>query len=236
MPAERIQAFIFARGGSKGVPRKNVKLLAGKPLIAHAIMCAKACPSLGRVAISTDDPEIAKVAREWGGDVPFMRPGALASDAASEWLAWRHAVEVMEDAGQNFDIMVSLPTTSPFRAVADVETCIDTLREHPDFDVVLTVCKARRSPYFNMVRLDADGSAHMVSESDTVVHRRQDVPEVYDITTVAYAVRTDFIRTASGLFDGRVYAVEVPEERSLDIDTTHDFLIAELLARHWAED
>ncbi|MGL5840129.1 MAG: cytidylyltransferase domain-containing protein [Sphingorhabdus sp.] len=236
MAADRIEAFIFARGGSKGVPRKNIKPLGGKPLIAHAIACAQACPSLGRVTISTDDPEIAQVALNWGGEVPFMRPDTLAGDTASEWLAWRHAVEAMAEAGRDFDILVSLPTTSPFRAVEDVEACISVLRKRPEVDVALTVRKAERSPYFNMVQIAPDGSAQIVMKSETTVHRRQDVPEVYDITTVAYAVRTKLIRESNGLFDGKVHAVEVPAERALDIDMPYDFLIAELFAEYMGKD
>jgi N,N'-diacetyl-8-epilegionaminate cytidylyltransferase len=227
-----MHAFIFARGGSKGVPRKNIKDLGGKPLIAHAIDCALACPSLAHVSVSTDDIEIADVALKHGAEVPFMRPGNLAGDSASEWLAWRHAVETMASMGRPFDILVSLPTTSPFRAVEDVEKCIDLLRKRPDVDVALTVRKAERSPYFNMVQPMPDGCVDIVMKRDSAFARRQDVPEVFDITTVAYAVRTSLILDYGGLFDGRVHAVEVPAERAMDIDTPYDFLIAELLANH----
>jgi N,N'-diacetyl-8-epilegionaminate cytidylyltransferase len=233
MASDRIRAFIFARGGSKGVPGKNTKLLAGKPLIAYAIDCALSCPSLGRVSVSTDDEHIADVARGFCADVPFMRPDHLATDTASEWLAWRHAIQYCHDAGDPFDIMVSLPTTSPFRSVDDVEGCIQLLRENPEADVALTVRAAERSPYFNMVQLDDAGRAEIVIKSDGSIRRRQDVPAVYDITTVAYAVRTKFVMSRDGLFDGLVYPVEVPAERALDIDTPYDFLIAELLANHW---
>ena len=109
MHDQRIESFIFARGGSKGVARKNLKLLAGTPLIAHAIVCAKACPSLGCVNVSTDDKEIATIARDWGADVPFIRPAELAADNSPEWAAWQHAVQTMADLGRPFDILVSLP-------------------------------------------------------------------------------------------------------------------------------
>jgi N,N'-diacetyl-8-epilegionaminate cytidylyltransferase len=232
MTSERLQAFIFARGGSKGVPGKNIRNLGGKPLIAHAINCALACPSLGCVAVSTDDMEIADVARKWGAEVPFMRPDNLACDTASEWLAWRHAVEFMESIGRPFDVLVSLPTTSPFRAVEDVENCIALLRTRPDVDVALTVRRAERSPYFNMVQTTSNGGVEIVMKRDVAFARRQDVPEVFDITTVAYAVRTPLILDGDGLFDGKVHAVEVPSERAMDIDTPYDFLMAELLANH----
>ena len=227
-----VQAFIFARGGSKGVPRKNVRDLGGRPLIAYSIQCAQQCPSLGQVIVSTDDAEIADVARQWGARVPFVRPAELASDTASEWLAWQHAIAYCEDHDSGFGIFVSLPTTSPFRAVADVEACIALLREDRNTDAVITVKKAERSPYFNMVSMDADGYAGLVIPPDADITRRQDAPAVFDMTTVAYAVRTRFIKEQRSLFAGRLKMVEVPPIRAIDIDTPHDFMVAELLVNN----
>jgi N-acylneuraminate cytidylyltransferase len=228
--SQTARAFIFARGGSKGVPRKNIKPLAGKPLIAHAIDVALRCPALGQVLVSTDDQEIADVAVRWGAEVPFLRPPELAGDAAPEWLAWRHAIDWVESHQGKFGIFVSLPTTSPFRTVADVEACMDLLRKHPDTDIVVTVRKAERSPYFNMVKLGSGGEASLVIPPERGIVRRQDAPEVFDMTTLAYVARTAFIKRAAGLFDGKVRVVEVPPERALDIDTPFDFRLAELLA------
>lgn len=228
----KAQAFIFARGGSKGVPRKNVRPLAGMPLIGHSIQVALACPSLGSVIVSTDDDEIAQLAFELGAEVPFRRPADLATDTASEWLAWRHAVEWVQKNRGAFDAFVSLPTTSPFRAVEDVEACLDLLCADTKADVVATVKKADRSPYFNMVRIERDGAAQLVIQSQHGVTRRQDAPAVYDMTTVAYVARPDFIMRQSGLFEGRMRVVEVPPERALDIDTPLDFAIAEHLAEN----
>ena len=224
-----MQAFIFARGGSKGLPRKNVLPFNGKPLIAHAIECALRCPSLGSVIVSTDDAEIADVARAYGASVPFMRPDDLASDSASEWLAWRHAIEWVHANQAPFDVMVSLPTTAPLRAVVDVEHCVDVMREDPAADVVACVTEAQRSPYFNMVRLGDDGAAGLVIPPESAVWRRQDAPNVYDMTTVAYAARVPFVLQSSGLFAGRLRVVQVPRERALDIDTPLDFTIAEAI-------
>lgn len=230
MDSPKVRAFIFARGGSKGVPRKNIKLLGGVPLIGHSIRCALASTAFDKVVVSTDDPEIAEIAREFGAEVPFVRPGDLAGDTSAEWLAWRHAVEWYENAGDRFDIMVSLPTTSPFRSVDDVEGCLDLLLSNDDTDAVITVKKAERSPYFNMVRLE-QGYASLAVESSTSVGRRQDAPILYDMTTVAYATRVEFIKSSPGFFSGKVRALEIPVERALDIDTPYDFRIAELLMR-----
>lgn len=226
----RAVAFIFARGGSKGLPRKNVLPLAGVPLIAHAIRVAQACPTLGCIHVSTDDDEIAAVAEEYGAIVPFLRPANLASDTASEWLAWRHAVAWAQDEYGEFDALVSLPCTSPFRAVEDVEACIDILRQEPETQAVATVKAAERSPYFNMVKLDRENVASLVCDGPQAIARRQDAPAVFDMTTVAYAVRPEFVMTHSSLFEGRLRAVEIPQERALDIDTPFDFAIAQCIA------
>ena len=221
-----IFAFIFARGGSKGLPGKNIRPLAGKPLIAHAIETARASRHIQRVIVSTDDEEIAAIARAHGAEVPALRPAELASDTASEWLAWRHAIT--ELAGEPFDVFVSIPPTAPLRSVADVDACIETLLGG-DCDIVITASEAHRNPYFNMITRATDGTARIVIAPEGKVTRRQDAPAVYDVTTVAYAARPDFILRESGIFAGRVKAVLIPAERALDIDTQLDFDFAEFL-------
>src|SRR5947209_3702567 len=120
----KIETFIFARGGSKGVPGKNIRALAGRPLIAHAIDAALQTPGLDRVTVSTDDPAIADIARRSGADVPFMRPADLASDTASEWQAWRHAIHELQAQGQDFDTFVSVPAVCPLRSPIDILACL----------------------------------------------------------------------------------------------------------------
>lgn len=227
----RAVAFIFARGGSKGVPRKNITPLAGKPLIGYAIETALACGQFDSVIVSTDCPEIAAVARDFGASTPFMRPPELASDTAPEWEAWRHAIRfVTEDSGP-FDTFVSLPTTSPFRNVSDVRACMAALEADPATDIVITGRRAERSPYFNMVRLDEHDYAHVVIAPETHLVRRQDAPQVYDVTTVAYVSHPDFILRAANIWMGNVRLVEIPPERAMDIDTPHDLMVAECIAR-----
>jgi len=153
---------VFARGGSKGVPRKNLRLLAGKPLIAHAIQSALVSEIIDRVIVSTDDVEIASVARQYGAEVPFMRPPELAGDESPEWLAWQHALRALSENGApEIEVFVSIPPTSPLRAIQDIDACVQALRES-DADIVITVKPAERSPYFNMVSLDEGGNARLV--------------------------------------------------------------------------
>lgn len=221
--------FIFARGGSKGVPGKNIRSLGGKPLIAWSIEQALAVSRIERVLVSTDSSEIAEVARSFGAEVPFIRPSHLAQDDSPEWLAWRHALEYLrEQEGGLPDTMVSIPATAPLRLPIDLENCLDEY-EKGAADVVVTVTDAHRSPYFNMVTRQADASVKLVLRPAVGIVRRQDAPIVYDMTTVAYVLNTNFVLKHASLFEGSVHAVHVPIERALDIDTLLDFKMAEML-------
>lgn len=222
-------AFIFARGGSKGLPGKNIRPLGGKPLIAWSIDHALAVKRIERVIVSTDSEEIAAVAREYGAEVPFIRPAELARDDSPEWLAWRHALNYLLDKdGALPDAMVSVPTTAPLRLPLDIENCLDEY-EKGDADMVITVTDAHRSPYFNMVKTHADGTVGLVMPPQSAIARRQDAPTVFDMATVAYIVRPEFVMTHNATFEGRVRHVHVPAERAIDIDTLLDFKIAECL-------
>ena len=224
---QRTFAFIFARGGSKGLPGKNIKELGGIPLLAHSIRLAKSMDRVDRIFVSTDDAQIAAVATKFGAEV-IDRPAELATDTASEWMAWQHAIEYVRARGLDFDIFLSLPATSPLRNAQDVVNCLDALWD--DTDVVITVTPSTRSPYFNMISTDASGLAHVVLGAADF-KRRQDVPPVYDITTVAYVARPDFILTHERLFAGRVRPVVIPKERAVDIDDEYDFTLAQVLLK-----
>lgn len=225
-----ILGAIFARGGSKGIPQKNIRTLCGKPLIAYAIETARSVKMIDDVIISTDDPEIAEAGRRCGASVPFMRPSELATDNTAEILAWKHAVKEYKDVtGKTVDILVSVPATSPLRSPDDVTACLNKLLS-TDADVVMVVSEPRRNPYFNMVRLDAAGNARLAMDVSGIV-RRQDAPPVFDITTVAYAVRAPFLMSCEKLWDGKVKTVTIPKERALDIDEPIDLELAEFYLR-----
>jgi CMP-N-acetylneuraminic acid synthetase len=224
-----IVALICARGGSRGLPGKNIRPLAGRPLIAWAIAQAQAVRRIGRVIVSTDSAEIAAVARAAGAEVPFLRPAELARDDSAEWLAWRHALNYLKESGGSYpDALIVVPATAPLRTPGDLETCLDEF-DKSAADIVFTVTDARRSPYFSMVKLDTDGSAGLVIPPDGPVFRRQDAPVVYDITPVAYVAKPAYVMTKTGLFQGRSRVVHIPPERAVDIDTPLDFRIAECL-------
>lgn len=219
-------AFIFARGGSKGIPGKNITPLGGKPLIVHSIEQALTHPDIGRVVVSTDDEAIADVAQKAGAEVPFFRPAELASDSAPEWLAWQHAVRFMQEQGESFSTFISLPATAPLRNHADISACL-TRYHCGDVDLVLTGAPASRSPYFNMVRLNDDGLVELAVPG--AYTRRQDAPQLFDLTTVAYVSSPAFILQNTGIWSGRIALVTVPKERAVDIDDPTDLYIAECL-------
>jgi N-acylneuraminate cytidylyltransferase len=223
--------FIFARGGSKGLPGKNIKLLGGKPLIAWSIEQALSVKRIERLIVSTDSEEIAEISRFYGAEVPFIRPAELAQDETPEWLAWKHALNFVHETTDKLpEIMVSVPTTSPLRLPIDIENCLNEY-EKGETDVVISVTDSHRSPYFNMVKRNENGTVSLVIPQETSISRRQEAPRVFDITTVAYVVRSKFVMTNTKIFEGRVRSVYIPIERALDIDTIYDFEIAELLMK-----
>jgi len=225
----RYLGLICARGGSKGVPGKNIRVIDGKPLIVHAIEMALQVEQIDRVVVSTDSPEIAKVVKTTDADIPFMRPSELSADQSSEWLVWRHAIQYLKNnEGEEYDGLVVVPTVAPLRALEDLSACIKEF-EKGAVDIVITVSEAHRNPYFNMVCQDENGYCRLVIPPQEQVVRRQDAPVVYDMTTVAYVVNPDFVLSADSLFEGRVRSVQVPCEHALDIDTEFDFQLAEYL-------
>ena len=222
-------AFIFARGGSKGLPGKNIKPLAGKPLIQYSIDIALASDLIEQVFVSTDDQAIAQVAIE-GGATLIERPAELATDQSPEWLSWRHAVEWATEHYGSFDGFVSLPATSPLRSQEDVEAAI-LKRQAETADICIAVTPASRSPYFNMVKYNEAGFVELVNQPEGEVSRRQDAPQVFDITTVVYATTPEFVLNNYGLFSGKVASVEVPKARAVDIDDIYDFRLAEAIIK-----
>ncbi len=211
------------------MPGKNIRNLAGRPLIAWSIEHARAVKRIERIIVSTDSEEIASVARNFGAEVPFLRPQELARDDAPEWLAWQHALSFLQETeGSLPNAMISIPPTAPLRLPDDLENCLNEF-EKGEVDVVITVSDAHRSPWFNMVKRNQDGSVGLVMEAPISITRRQDAPEVFDMATVAYVARPGFVLKQTSIFSGKVGAVKVPVERAIDIDTIFDFELAEFL-------
>ena len=217
--------FIFARGGSKGIPKKNILPIGGLPLLVHSINSAKSLKVVDRIFVSTDCKEISEIALEHNVEV-IKRPLYLAQDDSSEWLAWKHAIKYVESYEEKFDRFLSLPTTSPLRTKEDIEKCLKALKK--DVDLVLTMSKSNRSPWFNMVTRDKSSKLKLIF-NDPRINRRQDTPQCFDLTTIAYVSRPHYIITSSSMWDGIVHGVEIPSERCIDIDNSHDYSLARLL-------
>lgn len=222
-------AIIPARGGSKSVPRKNIRQLAGRPTIAWTITVALACPVLDRVTVSTDDKEIAEVAKQYGAEVPFLRGAELAQDDTPDLAVYQHALSwLAEHEGYYPDIVVWLRPTAPLRTVQDIEAAIDILvRTKADF--VRSVCVAEHHPYW-MNRLDADRLVPFVEGVDeSQYYRRQLLPPVYRLNGAVDVTWRSTIMEKGLIYSGDVRGYVMPAERSIDLDSELDFTLAELL-------
>ncbi len=220
---------ICARGGSKGVKGKNVRLLLGKPLIAHSIEQARASGLFDALAVSSDSDEILEVARLWGCDHLIKRPDDLATDQAAKLPVIRHCVaEVERIAARTYETLVDLDATSPLRTPEDIANAVRLLEESGAGNV-LTAMPARRSPYFNLVELDGSGIVHLSKPLSSAVVRRQDAPKCYDMNASIYVWRRPALFESATLFNADTRLYVMPEERSIDIDSEVDFRFVEHL-------
>jgi N-acylneuraminate cytidylyltransferase/CMP-N,N'-diacetyllegionaminic acid synthase len=228
-----ILATICCRGGSKGVPGKNIRLLNGKPLIAYTIETSLNSTLINDLIISTDSEQIGEVAKQYGAKVPFMRPADLASDAASKWPVFIHAVEEYEKTtGSTVDYLVDLDVTVPLKAVEDIDGAIRKALGNPAVDVVITGYEPERNPYFNMMEVGEDGFAQIVKKTEKPIVRRQDAPEVYSLTPAAFVIKKSALYNYEHWSKARCMIHKMPRERAIDIDTEIDFKIVEFLMNY----
>lgn len=232
-PSLKCLAVIPARGGSKGLPGKNIRPLAGIPLIGHSIRMSRLCPSITRTIVTTDSEEIARIARGEGADVPFLRPPELAQDDTPMWPVLRHALEATEASGSRFDALLLLDPTSPGRLPEDVEGALAKLAAHPEADGVVGVSQPEFNPVWNCV-IEREGWMEPLMPMGGRFTRRQDVPPVYRINATLYAWRAAFIRTSTSNAwreAGRHIMYEVPEARAVHIDGIEEFERADLMIK-----
>lgn len=223
-----ILGHIGARKGSKGVPGKNFIPLHGKPLIDWSLDQLFANPRIDRVVVSTDDPEIHAHALARGALDIGLRPAALATDSAPKWGVWQHALGAAEALIGPVTAFVDLDCTSPLRLPEDLDGALRLFEtQHPD--MVMSVCEARKNPYFNLVEPDATGALHVSKPLPGGVWARQDAPPVYEHVGLVYVLRPDYLRRAATIYEGRVIPFVLPAERCHDIDTPHDLRLVEFL-------
>jgi CMP-N-acetylneuraminic acid synthetase len=236
----RVLGIITARGGSKGVPGKNLKPLGGRPLIDYTIDAANDTP-LDRLILSTEDQKIAEVARALGCEVPFMRPPELARDETPHLPVIVHAVEWMRDhAGYVPDIVLTLQPTSPLRSSADIAAALRMLELSGADSVVSVNAVAAHAHPMRMLRVGADGLARLFVTGEPVrtrINRRQDLPQAFVMNGAVYACRTEVLLGAHpSLYGDRVVAYPMPPERSISIDTLEDWAEAEHALAHQPKD
>ena len=229
----KILAVIAARGGSKGVKNKNIRVLAEKPLISYTIEQAIKWGKFDKFIVSTDSKAIADIALSYGAEVPFMRPARLADDNIGKIEVLRHAlIESEEYYKMRFDLLLDLDATSPVRTVKDIDNIVK-LSEEKKADTVFSVIKARKNPYFNMVEKRPDGSVVLSKKPLQSIKRRQDAPEVYEMNASMYVYRREFLLDVNNSmpYSKTAYAYEMSEPCVIDIDTEIDFRFIEFLVK-----
>lgn len=224
---------VLARAGSTGVPGKNVRELAGLPLVSHTIRHARSAGLFDHIVVSTDDPRVRRIAEDEKVDMVIERPAALATATAGKLPAIIHAVDEAERRlGVRFDTVVDLDVTSPLRIPGDIVEAVALLERDQAAANVITAAPARRSPYFNLIERTADGSVRLVRELDPPILRRQDAPECFDMNASIYVWRRAILQEQIPVVNPGTRVLVMPEVRSHDIDSELDWSIVSHLLDH----
>ena len=228
MNSKSVLAIIPARGGSKGLPGKNIKELCGKPLIAWSIEQAKSCSDIDSIVVSTDDREIANVAQKYGAEIPFMRPAELANDTASTIDVIFHAINWLKEH-ENYQTRYTLllQPTSPLRALEDIRGAIQTLKTKKA-QAVVSVCETDHHPWWSNI-LPENGNMKDFLRPEIFNKRRQDLPVFYRLNGAIYLADTDYLREQNSFLGPNTFAYKMPQSRSVDIDSDVDFKFVALL-------
>ena len=231
MKKYKVLCTICARGGSKGVKNKNIKLLHGKPLIAYTIEQARASGLFEHIVISTDSDDIANISKEYGAEVFFKRSAEMASDTAGKLDVIRDAFVRSETYyGKKYDYLIDLDATAPLRIVDDILNSFKLFLENNN-DNLITAMPSRRSPYFNLVEVNKNGKVALSKTVDTNIVRRQDTPKSYDMNASIYIWKRESILNEKSLFLENTGFYVMPEERSIDIDSELDYKLVELIMK-----
>lgn len=225
-----VLALIPARGGSKGLPGKNIRPFAGLPLIAHSILLARMCPEIDCTVVSTDSDEIAGVAAAHGAEVPFLRPAELARDDTAMWPVVRHALEEMErNEESTFQYLLLLDPTTPTRLPEDISGALSLLAGHPEADGAIGFSRPAINPLWNSWQ-ERDGWMVPMFDESNRYRTRQEAPEIFQINAMVYAWRTAFVKGEPETpRAGKTLRYEIPHHRVVHIDDIEEFRKAEAL-------
>jgi N-acylneuraminate cytidylyltransferase len=217
--------LIPARGGSKGIPGKNIKHLSGRPLIYHTIDAATAVAVSNDICVSTDSEEIIRVVREYGLDVPFKRPACLATDTASSYDVIRHAIDFYRQKNIDYNRLILLQPTSPFRAAMHIREALALYET--ELDMVVSVKITKANPYFTIFEENQDGFLEPSKPGNFT--RRQDCPAVYEYNGAIYVMNVQSLKNGPPVSFSKIRKYVMTEEDSLDIDTNIDWIVAEAI-------
>jgi len=223
---KKILAIIPARGGSKRVPKKNIRLLTGKPLIAYTIETALKSRYLNRIVVSTEDEEIARISKKYGAEV-VKRPQKLATDRAKTIDAIFHVLSILKEEHYNPQVVVLLQPTSPLRTENDIDKAIKLFLSKK-VDSVISVCEAEHSPYWDF-RINSDGFLEPFIKSQYLHKRHQDIPKIYSPNGAVYIAKPKTLYKYKTFCCKKTFPYSMPVERSIDIDTEIDLMLAELI-------
>lgn len=224
-----VLVVIPARGGSKGIPRKNIKLFNGKPLIYYTIDCARAICQDKDICVSTDDDEIISVVEDYGLKVPFKRPAELATDTAGTYEVLLHALEFYEKQCRHYDVVVLLQNTSPFRSAKQVKEALSFYNDK--IDMVVSVKESAANPYYCVFEEDLNGYLH-VCKGDGNIFRRQDAPKVYEYNGAIYIMNALALKTTHMHKMKKRVKYVMDDLSSFDLDTMWDWYMAEMMVKH----
>lgn len=223
-------AIIPARSGSKGLKEKNIKLLNGKPLLAYTIEAAKESGVFDEIMVSTDSREYADIAKQWGANVPFLRSDELSNDTASSWDVVKEVIEKYKDLGTDFDTVALLQPTSPLRTSNDVKEGYKVMEEK-DANSVVGVCEMDHSPLWANT-LPEDNSMVNFIRADVIKKPRQSLPKYYRVNGAVYIIKVEYLLNSEDIYSDKSYAIIMPKDRSVDIDDSIDFIVAEALLKN----
>ena len=224
----KILVVIPARGGSKGIPHKNIKPLNGKPLIYYTIDCARAICTDEDICVSTDDAGIISVVEEYGLKVPFVRPEELATDTAGTYEVLLHALDFYEKQGKHYDVVLLLQNTSPFRKVEQIKEALALYKDNVDMVVSVKECAA--NPYYSVFEEDSKGYLH-ICKGDGNITRRQDSPKVYEYNGAIYIMNAETLKTTHMHKMQKRVKYVMDDRSSFDLDTMWDWQMAEMMAK-----
>lgn len=225
---KRVIALIPARGGSKGLPRKNLLPLGGKPLIAWSIETAKKTPEIDRVLVSTDSDEIAAVAREWGAEVPFLRPAELATDKATGTDVVLHTLNWLEAQGEPIDYLILLQPTSPLRTKDDIQKGFEVFKQGNFVQAVVSVTTPAHHPLWSNTLPDNGWMGEFI-RPDVFDKNRQELPPYFELNGAIYIATPTYFRQKRSFIGDATYALVMDRQHSVDIDSKMDFMLAEQL-------